>query len=453
MDYNPQLKEILHPKLNKYIPHTPTPKQSAFLWLSNLEAFYGGAAGGGKSDALLMAALQYVEIPGYHAILIRDTFKNLTEPGALMSRSDEWLAGTDAKWRDKRWEFPSGATVSFGYLDGPRDHFNFQSSEFQFVGLDELVNIRKNQAIYMFSRLRKLTSEAYLNNLRTFPKYKAFTDEEIDAFYRLYETIPLRFRCASNPPTQEQMSRGSWVKEKYVDERTRDKSVIFIPAWMKDNPYLEKDGYEKSLSKLDPVTRKQLKEGDWDIRVKGRMFDRSWFEIVNEAPAGVQQVRYWDLAATEKTEDNEPCYSAGVKMSVKDGIYYVESVIRFQKSPRQVELIIRQTADMDGKNVHVYMEQEPGSGGVNTIDNYRRKVLPEFVFKGRKKITSKLEDAAPFSSQAEAGNVKLVKGHWNNEFLEESEVFPDGKFKDQIDAASGAFRELASPVTARIRTI
>ena len=110
--------------MNPFIPHEPTVKQRQFLALSGEEAFYGGAAGGGKSDALLMAALQYVEEPGYSAILFRRTYADLALPGALMDRAAEWLAHTDAKWEGTRkaWTFPSGAMLVFGYLDNERDH-------------------------------------------------------------------------------------------------------------------------------------------------------------------------------------------------------------------------------------------------------------------------------------------------------------------------------------------
>ena len=83
------------PKLTKYIPHKPTVKQAAFLLLPHIEAFYGGEPGGGKSDALLMGALQYVDVPGYAAILFRRTFQDLALPGALMDRSKDWLMNTD----------------------------------------------------------------------------------------------------------------------------------------------------------------------------------------------------------------------------------------------------------------------------------------------------------------------------------------------------------------------
>jgi predicted phage terminase large subunit-like protein len=425
---NPQLGKLLRARRTKYIQCEPSVKQEAFLWLTSLEAFYGGAAGGGKSQALLMAALQYVDIPGYNALLVRDSFQNLNKPEGLIPRAHEWLQPTDAQWsgEKKQYTFPSGATLSFGYIDGPLDHFNYQSAAFQYIGIDEAVNIRENQALYLFSRLRKL---------------------------KKYQSIPLRFRCASNPPTREQVVKGEWVKKRYVTPATRAEGVIFLPAWMDDNPHLDRDSYRDSLSKLDPITRRQLESGDWDIQIKGRMFDRSWFKIVDKAPIEGETVRYWDRAASL----DEGAYTAGCKMTrSKNGQYYIESLVRFRKTALQNQQIIRQVADIDGKETPIWMEQEPGSSGVDTIDTYRRNVLPEFTFradrvsgKGSKEVR-----AMPLASQAEAGNVFLVEGSWNKEFLDEIELFPDGKYKDQVDSCSGAFNKISGlKAENRIRTI
>jgi len=133
-------------RLNRYIPHEPTEKQAFFLLHAHSpEILYGGSAGGGKSDSLLMAALQYVDIPDYAALLLRRTYKELALPEAIMDRAHEWLNPTDAKWHEdaKTWEFPSGATLTFGYLEGPRDHYRYQSSAYQFVGFDELTQFQE----------------------------------------------------------------------------------------------------------------------------------------------------------------------------------------------------------------------------------------------------------------------------------------------------------------------
>jgi hypothetical protein len=141
----------------------PGAKQIEFLSLGELEAYFGGAAGGGKSDALLMAALQYVDQPNYAALLLRRTYKDLSLPGALMERAGNWLRGTAAHWsaETKTWRFPSGATVTFGHLDNEGDKYNYQSSEFQFVGFDEVTQFTKTQYEYLFSRFTGPGSDAF----------------------------------------------------------------------------------------------------------------------------------------------------------------------------------------------------------------------------------------------------------------------------------------------------
>lgn len=392
---------------NSWIPHDPTPKQAEFLLMPDLEVLYGGSAGGGKSDALLMAALQYVEVPGYAAILFRRTYADLSLPGALMDRAHEWLQGTAAHWseKNKTWTFPSGGTLSFGYLESENDKYRYQSAEFQFIGFDELTQFSETQYRYLFSRLRRIEGSK----------------------------VPLRMRAASNPGGVGH----EWVKQRFIIG-----NKPFIPASLDDNPYIDREGYIKSLMHLDPVTREQLLKGDWTAREAGNKFKREWFEIVDSYPADARLVRYWDLAATEPKPGKDPDWTAGALLGEKDGIYYIIDIKRTRATPQGVEKLIKQTAELDGKRVTIYMEQEPGSSGVNTIDHYRRRILAGFAFYGNKTTGSKEMRANPVSSQAEAGNIKLVRGQWINDFLDEAELFPHGAHDDQVDAVSGAFEML-----------
>src|SRR5262249_9514350 len=109
----------------RWVPHVPTPHQQAFLDLTCQEALYGGAAGGGKSNALLMGALRYVDVPGYSALLLRRTYKDLNQPGALMDRAHDWLRDSGAKWdhENKAYHFPSSAVLKFGYLENENDKY------------------------------------------------------------------------------------------------------------------------------------------------------------------------------------------------------------------------------------------------------------------------------------------------------------------------------------------
>jgi hypothetical protein len=179
-----------------------------------------------------MAALQFVDRPNYAAILFRRTYSDLALPGALMDRAFEWLGPTGAHWsdKDKQWQFPSGATVNFGYMESDRDRFRYQSSEFQFCGFDELTQFTAQQFTYMFSRLRKPAED----------------------------DIPLRMRGASNPGNVGH----EFVKIRYVNPGNVAKP--FIPAKLEDNPHIDQESYLKNLSELDEETRRQLKEGIWD---------------------------------------------------------------------------------------------------------------------------------------------------------------------------------------------
>jgi hypothetical protein len=285
-------------RLTRWIPprppwNGPHPRQHAFLWLSCDEAFYGGAAGGGKSDALLMAALQYVDVPNYAALIVRKTFAQLTKAGAIMDRSLDWLKNTDAKWNgnEHKWTFPSGATLEFGHLQTSNDKYNYQGPEFQFVGFDELTQFDEDDFIYLSSRLRKPSAGPL-------------------------SQVPLRLRSASNPGGKGHR----WVKRRYIErlprpgdpEDTPEKCAgrIFIPAKVKDNPSIDQDAYRRSLSALDPQTRKQLEDGDWNARPPG-----DWVYPGEGLDAAEQRGRELD-AAPRAEQPSGPVY-LGIDWGVK----------------------------------------------------------------------------------------------------------------------------------------
>lgn len=400
---------------NPWIPQRPEPKQAVFLTLPVREAMYGGAAGGGKSSALLMGALQYVDTPGYAAIIFRRTYKDLALPDAIMSRSKDWLAGTAARWNenDKEWTFPSGATLTFGYMEHENDKYRYQGAAAQYIGWDELTQFQESQYRYMFSRLRRLEGSA----------------------------VPLRVRSATNPGG----IGHEWVMQRFLVEG-RARGRAFIPARLADNPHLDQDEYVASLAVLDAYERQQLLSGDWFARPPGTKFQRRWFPIVDAAPAAGRSVRYWDLAATEPKPGADPDWTCGALVTAHEGRYYLRDIRRARATPAGVEALIRQTAELDGRAVDIWMEQEPGSSGVKVIDDYARRVLAGWTFRGSKTTGSKEVRANPLSSAAEAGNVLLVRGAWIGDFLDEAESFPGGAHDDQVDAVSGALDRLTGGV-------
>lgn len=168
---------------------------------------------------------------------------------------------------------------------------------------------------------------------------------------------------------------------------------------------------------------------------------RDIFDVVLDCPDVERSVRYWDLAATLVEKGNDPDYTVGCLMSrSRDNIFYIRDIQRLRNVPSVVESLVYNTAKNDGKEVVICMEQEPGSGGVNTIDSYRRRIIPAgFSFYADKSIVGKETRNSPFIAQCQQGKVKLMQGSWINDFLSEIEVFPEGFHDDQVDAASGAF--------------
>jgi len=176
----------------------------------------------------------------------------------------------------------------------------------------------------------------------------------------------------------------------------------------------------------------------------GNLAKREWFPIVDAAPAQASRVRYWDLAATAKsTQKGDPDWMVGTLMSRTDeGIYYIEHVVRDRRDPGQVEALIRQTAELDGKAPAICFEQEPGAAG-KLFTAALIRLLAGWTVHAEPASGDKVTRAMPFFAQAEAGNVRLVRGAWNSEWLDEVVRFPRGAHDDQVDSASGAFGRLA----------
>lgn len=431
------LKNVLNLRLpEKYVPWTPSPHQSAFLLVPSREAFYGGAAGGGKSIALLMGALQYVDQPGYNALLLRKTFKDLSQPEALIDISKEWLTNTDARWNqsDHKWTFPSGAVLQFGHMESENDKYQYQGAAYHYVGFDELTQFTEGQYTYLLSRVRRRVTDK--------------------------STFPLRVRGAANPGGVGH----EWVKRRFIElpedddtvdeeEMEKFKARIFIPSGLKDNPHLDQDEYREMLSELDAVTRAQLMNGDWDIAGDGNMFKREWFDnrILSEVPYGVnliRKVRYWDLASTDEAkaikEKGDPDYTASVLQALgDDGNIYVLEVSRDRLSPAAVEKLVRAKGERDGRTgVAIWMEQEPGASGVASIFTYKKLMLG-FNFRGDKPSGSKIERARTASAACENGLVYIIRGAKTKAFLNELEAFPVGAHDDMVDAFSGGLMKIS----------
>ena len=217
--------------------------QTEFLAADEKDVLYGGAAGGGKSYAMLVDPLRYAHRKAHRALILRRSMPELRE---LIDKSRELYpqAFPGCKFREveKVWNFPSGAKIEFGFLERDADVYRYQGQAYSWIGFDEITHLPTEFGWnYLASRLRT-------------------TDPEIKTY----------LRCTANPGG----IGASWVKRRYVDAYTANESFVggdgltrkFIPARLTDNPYLSEDGvYEQMLMSLPPVQRKQLLEGNWDI--------------------------------------------------------------------------------------------------------------------------------------------------------------------------------------------
>jgi len=252
-----------------YCPHRPSVQQQKFLDCQAREVLYGGACAGGKTDALLMDALDGVMHPKYSALILRRSFQRLSKPGSIMNRLAEWLSKYPEvlfNRTDHTFTFPSGAVITFGYLDSLDDRLQYQSAEYQFIGFDELTEFNLpsseyNPYLFMLSRLRK-------------------TDDI---------TIRLKMRSATNPGGPGH----TWVKNRFItpacedalesglhdtiyvgsnDEEVKDEIRAFIPAKLEDNVALEAEEYKRNLEELPPIVRARLLHGDWTVQ-EDSLFD------------------------------------------------------------------------------------------------------------------------------------------------------------------------------------
>jgi len=216
--------------------------QTDFLAAPEKDVLYGGAAGGGKSYAMLVDPLRYAHRPEHRALILRRSMPELRE---LIDKSRELYpkAFKGAKFRevDKIWKFPSGASVQFSFLEKDADVYRFQGQAYSWIGFDEITHLPTEFAWnYLASRLRT-------------------TDPEIQTY----------MRCTANPGG----AGAHWVKKRYIEPSPANETFIgndevvrkFIPALLDDNPYLSGTDYKKMLASLPPVQRKQLLEGNWDI--------------------------------------------------------------------------------------------------------------------------------------------------------------------------------------------
>jgi predicted phage terminase large subunit-like protein len=434
----------------KCIRPQPGP-QTRFLASPADITIYGGAAGGGKSWGLLLEPVRHKAVPGFTCTIFRRSYPQIMQQGGLWDQSLRVypLAGARPRKHDLSWDFGTGSSIRFAHLQHSDSYLDWHGAEIALLGFDELTLFEEKQFWYLLSRNRSISGVR--------PYVRATTNADADSW--VAQLIAWWIDQETGLPIPERSGVLRWFiryNEELLWADSREellalhpemppKSLTFIPAKLSDNQILmaTDPGYLANLLAMPLVERERLLGGNWKIKPSaGKVFNRDWFKIVEAAPVGLSQCRYWDKAGTE----GEGAFTAGVLMGRDiEGRYFVLDVIRDQWSSGRRNEVIRQTAQLDGYGVEVWVEQEPGSGGKESAEISIRELAGWNVHAER--VTGdKVSRSAAFSAQCEARNVCLLNNpnrNWIGPFLDELHAFPTGKFKDQVDAASGAFNKLA----------
>lgn len=434
--------------------------QSSFLSSSADIVIYGGAAGGGKSWALLMEPLRHIKrVKGFGSVIFRRTTPQIRSEGGLWDTSEEMYPALKAEPKESslEWVFPPHQNkIKFAHLEYEKNVLDWQGSQVPLICFDELTHFTQKQFFYLMSRNRSVCGVKPYIRATTNPDADSWVAEFI-AFWINQETgypIPersgvLRWFIRINGEIIWDDSREALIQD-YPE--AIPKSVTFIPASLADNKILEqKDpGYRANLRALSLVDNERLEKGNWKIKPEaGTMFRREWFEILDEIPAGLRgHVRFYDMAGTEKSKKNtDPDWTAGCKMARDKDNYYVLDMIHVQRNPTDTDAIIEKTLEVDGYEVVQRMEQEPGSSGKKVIADYKRGMFRGYNYDGVPSTGSKVARANRASAAAGAGRIKLIRGPWIESFITEAEFFPDGPHDDQVDAFTGAFNYLSGKGT------
>lgn len=435
---------------------TPQPgPQEAFLSSEADIAIFGGAAGGGKTYALLLEALRHTGNHLYSGVIFRRIGTHISNPGGLWHTSNQLyhLFGAEPLETKKTWVFPSGCPIKFAHLEHEKNKLDWQGAQIPFIGFDELTHFTESQFFYMMSRNRSDSGVSGYIRATTNPDADSWVAKFLEWWIDQDTGLAIQERSGVLRWFVRPSDSIVWgdtreeLKERYPD--LDPKSVTFVPASVYDNKILlEKDpSYLSSLMALPRVERERLLGANWKVRPSsGLYFKTEFFKTLDALPhfSTNLTVRYWDRAATEKTSSNNPDWTVGVKMTrTGDGRFVIEDVKRFQASPGRVEELIKNTTAIDGLSVIVGIEQDPGQAGKFESQYYARQ-LAGYNVKIFSKRVNKITAASPLSAQAEAGNIYVLRGTWNKDFFLELENFPEGGNDDQVDAASGAFNVLTN---------
>ena len=436
----------------------PQPRQETFLSSPADIAIFGGSAGGGKTWALLLEPLRHINNKDFGAVIFRRTIPEITHEGALWDEAKKIypLLNADPNETARQFKFPGGAKITFSHMQREDDKESWKSSQIPLIEFDQLETFTASQFFYMLSRNRSMCGVRPYIRASANPEPGWLAD--FLAWWIGDDGYAIQERSGVIRWMVREHDRIYWADDaeslQSEHPNSTPKSVTFILSTVYDNQILldADPGYLANLQALDNIERQRLlgdgkRGGNWLIKpAAGKLFNKSWFEIVDAVPAGGREVRFWDLAATEKkTKSHDPDFTASCKGKILDKIIYILDATAEQIDPARTDTDMKNTAGQDGKSVAICFEMEGGASGKRDA-NYIVKMLVGYDVHGVSPQGDKITRAKPLASQALAGNVKLLRGEWNKRWLNHMHGQPDLPHDDEMDAASGMYNELSEEV-------
>ena len=442
----------------------PQPRQEQFLMSSADIVIYGGAAGGGKTWSLLLEPLRHIKRRGFGATIFRRSYPEITMEGGLAEKAAEVYPHTGGTGLNDnmRWHWRHGSRVEMRHLADDSTLMDYLGAQITLLEFDQLETFTAKMFWYMLSRNR--------SNCGIRPYVRATCNPDPDSFLRElidWWIAPDGYADLSRSGQVRWLVRVSdvvyWADSKqelvdqfaHLEDPPEPLSFTFILATLDDNQELTKadPGYRSKLQALDYIDQQRLlgdrkRGGNWNVRAEaGKVFNRSWFEIVDHVPAGGLTGRGWDFAGTLKEiKGTDPDHVASCRMRLVYGDVYILDATDEVLNAAEVHPFVKALADQDAmdettaRNI-IRWEQEPASAAIRDTVALTR-LLNRYEPGGIPSNTNKLARWKPLAAQAVNGRVKLLRGAWNNAWLSQMHGQPDLKHDDTPDAASVIYNAL-----------
>lgn len=424
-------------------------------------AFYGGAAGGGKTFGMLLDFLHHYEDPESQGLFFRRTTPEIKAIGGPWETASELYSKFGAVPIESKniIQFPSGAVLKFCHLENENDKTKHQGDQIPVMYFDELSHFTFTQFWYLVSRNRSISKIIPYIRATTNPAPDSWIADIIEWWLDQDTGLAIPERSGVIRYFYHFNDVFHWgdtkeeLKEKFP-ELAKDSdpmSFTFIPSLLEDNKILMKKdpSYKAKLLSLRRVDKERLLGGNWKIRENaGDFFKREYFDTIEpqDLPGDRISIRFWDRAGTSAKELAEnkqkginQARTASVLLSfcVNERMFYIEHITNDLLSPKEVVKRMTEITLDDGPYITIGLSQDPGQAGKFELEFYKERFGHFHVWETRE-TGAKEARAKPVAAQAERHRIKLVRGYWNEDFIRQAENFPDG-LKDIIDALSGAF--------------